>query len=415
MKPSVLGILACGWFLLVASPSPAEPSNLEAERAKAALGRGVSALAKRDFNAAFDAFDEAVRLEWPKAITTGPRPTEQGRPRQGHRRLHRGHRLDPTPLRRYNNRASAYQAKGDHDKAIADYTEAIRLEPENAEAFRTAASPTRKQGRLRQGHRRLHRGHPAQPEVRRGLLQPGRRLWRARATTTRPSPTAPRPSASTPSSPRRTSTAARLSEQGRLRQGHRRLHRGHPAQPEICRRLPQPGLHLQREGPFDKAIADCTRPFGSIRSSSMPTTSGASPIGQGRPRQGHRRLHGGPPARPEVCRGLLQPRQLLPEQKGDPGQGHRRLHRGPSARTRRSLRRISTGARPTSARATATRRSPTSPTPSGSIRRLPRRTATGAMPTRNGPIRRGHRRLHGGPPARPELCRGVQQPGPYPH
>ena len=28
-----------------------------------------------------------------------------------------------------------YRAKGENDKAIADYTEAIRLEPENAQAY----------------------------------------------------------------------------------------------------------------------------------------------------------------------------------------------------------------------------------------------------------------------------------------
>ena len=127
MKPSVLGILACGWFLLVASPSPAEPSNLEAERAKAAPGRGVSALAKRDFNAAFDAFDEAVRLE-----------------------LAKGH----------NDRAAAYRNKGDLDKAIADYTEAIAMGPDSAPTLNNRANALRGERRPRQGHRRLHRGRP---------------------------------------------------------------------------------------------------------------------------------------------------------------------------------------------------------------------------------------------------------------
>ena len=38
-------------------------------------------------------------------------------------------RLDPKLASAYYNRGIAYENKGEHDKAIADYTEAIRLEP----------------------------------------------------------------------------------------------------------------------------------------------------------------------------------------------------------------------------------------------------------------------------------------------
>ena len=39
-------------------------------------------------------------------------------------------RLNPKYASAYHNRGTTYSKKGDHDKAIADYTEAIRLEPE---------------------------------------------------------------------------------------------------------------------------------------------------------------------------------------------------------------------------------------------------------------------------------------------
>ena len=44
-------------------------------------------------------------------------------------------RLEPTYANAYYNRGNAYSNKGDTDRAIADYTEAIRLDPKNANAY----------------------------------------------------------------------------------------------------------------------------------------------------------------------------------------------------------------------------------------------------------------------------------------
>jgi tetratricopeptide (TPR) repeat protein len=44
-------------------------------------------------------------------------------------------RLDPKYVRAYNNRGNAYHDKGDNDRAIADYTEAIRLDPKYTFAY----------------------------------------------------------------------------------------------------------------------------------------------------------------------------------------------------------------------------------------------------------------------------------------
>jgi tetratricopeptide (TPR) repeat protein len=43
--------------------------------------------------------------------------------------------LDPKFARAYNNRGTVYGIKGDHDRAIADFAKAIGLDPKNANAY----------------------------------------------------------------------------------------------------------------------------------------------------------------------------------------------------------------------------------------------------------------------------------------
>ena len=55
------------------------------------------------------------------------------------------HLARPKDAPAYANRGLAYGKKGDYDKAIADYTEAIRLNP-NAEAYSNRGLAYRKKG-----------------------------------------------------------------------------------------------------------------------------------------------------------------------------------------------------------------------------------------------------------------------------
>ena len=55
-------------------------------------------------------------------------------------------RLNPMVIAAYVNRAAAYTRKGDLDKAIADYNEIIRLDPHSIQAYRLRAAVYQSKG-----------------------------------------------------------------------------------------------------------------------------------------------------------------------------------------------------------------------------------------------------------------------------
>ena len=84
-------------------------------------------------------------------------------------------RLDPKDAFAYNSRGLAWYSKKEYDKAIADYDEAIRLKPDFAVAYYNRGTPGTQEG-IRQGDRRLRRGDPPQAQLCRRLPQPRPRL-----------------------------------------------------------------------------------------------------------------------------------------------------------------------------------------------------------------------------------------------
>ena len=161
--------------------------------------------------------------------------------RQGHRRFHEAIRLDPNDALAYNNRGYAWSNKKDYDKAIADYDEAIRLDPDDATAYCDRGNAWQDKKDVRQGHRRLQRGHPARSEQRDRLPQP--RLH--------------------------------VACQEGVRQGHRRLRRGNPARPER-HGLQQPRQRVETtRRSTTRPSPTTTRPSGSIRTTRPLTTTAA--------------------------------------------------------------------------------------------------------------------------------------------
>ncbi len=69
----------------------------------------------------------------------------------------------------FNARGFAYASKGDWDRAIADYNESIRLDPKQALVFVARGLAYKKKGRAGPRHRRLQRGDPPRSEERRDV------------------------------------------------------------------------------------------------------------------------------------------------------------------------------------------------------------------------------------------------------
>ena len=69
-------------------------------------------------------------------------------------------RLDPTFARAFNNRGAAYAAKQDYDRAIADYNQAIRLESGTNKDLRQPWPHKFSFARLRTCASRFHHGSP---------------------------------------------------------------------------------------------------------------------------------------------------------------------------------------------------------------------------------------------------------------
>ena len=130
-------------------------------------------------------------------------------------------RLNPKLAEAYYSRGFAYGKKGDYDKAIADYTEAIRLDPKYAEAY-----------------------------YNRGVA------YATRATTTRRLPTTPRPSGWTRNMPRRIATGALPTGEGRYDKAIADYTEAIRLNPEYADGVLQPGHRLQEKGDEDKAEAD---------------------------------------------------------------------------------------------------------------------------------------------------------------
>ena len=218
-----------------------EASRLDPKDNTAYNNRGCAYECKGDHDKAIADFTKAIRLD-SKGRQCVQQPwlglREQGRLRQSDCRLHRSHstRSERTP-RHTATVAWPTRSKGDYDKAIADFTEAIRLNPKIAKAYNNRGLAYENKGDYDKAIADCTEAIRLDPKFAEAYHNRGAAYCTARATTTRRLPTAPRPSGSIRNVRQGVPQPWRgLLWQGRLRQGDCRLHRGHPARSETRHR-----------------------------------------------------------------------------------------------------------------------------------------------------------------------------------
>ena len=142
-----------------------------------------------------------------RADTAGP-PLVRRRGRSDRRSTHRellrrhqgGRERGDKLAEVFNNRGVAYRLKGDHDRAIADYAQAIRINRQIRRGVHQPRRRLRPQGRLRPRHRRITIRRSSSSRRRKPISTAATPIS-ARANTPPPSTTTIRRSSSRPISP----------------------------------------------------------------------------------------------------------------------------------------------------------------------------------------------------------------------
>ena len=209
-------------------------------------------------------------------------------------------RLNPKDVAAYNNRAMALADRRDFDRAAADYDQALKLDPKYALAYLNRGLLWQAQEGLRPRHRRFRSGDPSRARQRGG--------------------------ASTPA-------ASRSTLKGEFDRAHRRFRPGHRARTRQRQLLRQPRQRLARPRPLrprrrglrqgDRAVAElCLRLLQPLAGalSGRPVCRGA-----GRRRQGRG-------AQREFGRGA-EPARADPGEARRPRRRHRRSAAGRGARS----------------------------------------------------------------------------------
>ena len=176
----------------------------------------------------------------------------------------------------FNNRGYAYAGKGEYDRAIEDYDQAILLNPNYAMAYNNRGYAYNDKGDYDRAIDDFDQAIRLDPNLRLPYYKRGVAYFEKRDYDRAIADFARR-SGSIRTLPSRTTNAASpMPRKRRTRPRHRRLRPGDPARSEIRSAYNNRGLACAAKGDDERAIADLARPSGSTPSTRPPTTIAAS-------------------------------------------------------------------------------------------------------------------------------------------
>ena len=131
------------------------------------LGRAAAQGEKGEYDAAITGLDQLIRIE-PRIARhvrgARGRLEAQEAVRQGDRRFDGSHPARPAKHRSLPRPSVALGELKQFDKAIADYSQVIRLEPAGGILLLQPCLRIQSRQELRESDRRLHRGHSPRPQ-----------------------------------------------------------------------------------------------------------------------------------------------------------------------------------------------------------------------------------------------------------
>ena len=187
-------------------------------------------------------------------------------------------KLNPSYAQAFNDRGLEFSSKGEFDKAIADYNQSIKINPNAARGLLQSRQRLLRQARSQQGARRLRCRDQARSEERAGLLRPRLDLLRSARLRPRHRRLRFRHQARSEGRVRLLQPRPRAVRPPRFRPRHRRLLAGDQARRQDRARLPQSRQRLRAQARLRQARSPIsTRRSSSTATTRWPSTIAASP------------------------------------------------------------------------------------------------------------------------------------------
>ena len=145
--------------------------------------------------------------------------------------------------------------EGKIQEAIAQYEQALRINPDYAQAHYDLGNAFLREGKIEEAIAQYEQALRIKPDYAEAHNNLGTVLWRRRVRSRKPSPSTSRPCGSIPITPRRTTTSGWLWPNGQAREAIEHYQQALRIKPDYAEAHNNLGIALLQEGKIEEAIA----------------------------------------------------------------------------------------------------------------------------------------------------------------